>query len=96
MRFTSLSDAEEAYNKLAEKVSMVEAREAAMPVVLGALIAKHQDYDQLQLFLTSAVEIADTGFWPKLLSPKQREAARAYVEQIQQIQQLRGEIRPLG
>lgn len=94
--FTTLSDAEDAYNRLAAEMEVMRGMHAGMTVLFTSLIAKHSDYQQFQLHLTSVVEIADLGSLGASLTPKEREIARAYVEQLQQIQEAHVKMRPLG
>jgi len=95
MMFSSLEDAGRAYDALAGEVETMLGVQAGLTMVLTALIAKHHDYDQMQLVLTSVVERADQGAW-KALTVKQRDVARSVAESLQQIQRVRTEIRPLG
>lgn len=71
--------------------------QAGMTAILASLIATHPNYRQLQLHLTTALEVMlEGGFAGAALSDHQRATARSYVEQLQQIDPATGEIDPLG
>lgn len=96
MRFQSLSDANDAFDMLEAEQKIMLGMLSGITTILTSLIAKHPGYDQFQLHLTSMVELADNGALGKALSPNQREVARAYVESLQQIKAVTGEVQPLG
>ena len=96
IRFNDLADAEDAYNALAAEVEAMRGIQAGMTTLFASLIAKHPNYQQFQLHLTSVVEIADLGSLGKALTPKERAVARAYVEHLQQIRESPAKISPLG
>lgn len=84
MKFTSLHDAENAYNHLASETETMLGMVAGMTTILLSLIAKHHDKDQLQLHLTYLREKTDAGMIFDTLTQAEREIALTYVEQLRQ------------
>lgn len=95
MKFDTLADAERGYAKLHSEFETLLGMVAGITTILSSVIAKHPNYDQFQLHLTSLVELAENGALGKSLNSRQKEVARTYVEQLQLIQEVRGDIRPL-
>ncbi|RFC35261.1 MAG: hypothetical protein DID92_2727744112 [Candidatus Nitrotoga sp. SPKER] len=95
MIFENLTDAENAYNELKQLLELAQGVQVGVTLILTTLIAKHPDYLQLQLLLTTAVEIFDTEEESSNISEKQRKIARAYVESVQQTPQSNQDIHPL-
>lgn len=96
MRFESLSDANDAYENLSAEIQTMLAIQTGITTVLVSLIAKHSNYDQFQLHLTSVVEMMENSALGNTLTAKQRATARAYVEDLQQIHAATGRIAPIG
>lgn len=69
---------------------------AGISVILSSLIATHPNYHQFQIHLSGLMEIAELGSLGRSLNDRQREVARHYVESLQQIKEVRGEIDPLA
>lgn len=70
--------------------------QAGMTVVLAALISTHPEPEKLQLQIARLLEhVAPRTLWPTL-NAAQRVAAEKYVESLQRIQPILGEIDPLA
>lgn len=68
MKFTNLDEANDAISRLSAEVEILKGIQAGQTAILAALIGKHHDYVQLQLYLTTVIEIIDNGKYGLLLS----------------------------
>jgi hypothetical protein len=95
MKFNSLADAQEAYSELESRFEAMRGLQSGAHMVLAALISRHHDYEQLQLFLTSLVEVASNTALGEKLTVREFDSARSLVELLQRSPESKEDIRPL-
>ena len=73
------------YNALRREIDSMLAIQAGQTVMLMALTQTHPRHEDLQMAAISSLEIMLGRLAPAELTPKMQEAARAYVEDLQQL-----------